>query len=353
MPPIWPRAAWSRAKIDPEHFVHTEEVAPDDVIRKAAAGTDIAALIAGFRPPQNEYDRLKAALKDYRALAAAGGWPDVPPGPTLKPGMTDRRIGRLRARLQVTGDLTPASGSGDPNHYDEALVGAVKQFQYRHGLELDGKVGKNTLAALNVSTEGRVEQMLLNMERRRWMQDDRGERYVMVNLADFVLKVVDGPKTVFDTRVVVGAPYHRTPVFSHKMTYIVVNPYWNVTSNIARKEMLPKIKKDVGYLAANNLAVLNGWGDGATKVDPASVDWQRLARRNFPYRIRQEPGPGNALGRIKFMLPNRFHIYLHDTPAKKLFDKASRSFSHGCIRVQDPDVFGSFVLSRQPEWSLE
>ncbi len=195
--------------------------------------------------------------------------------------------------------------------------------------------------------------MVLNLERRRWMPDDRGDRYVFVNLADFELKVVHEPRTVFDTRVVVGAPYHRTPAFSAEMTYIEINPYWNVPPSIARNELLPEIKEDPGYLAANGFELLADWNDGAAAIDPWAVDWSRITPEDFAWRLRQRPGDGNALGRIKFMFPNSFNVYLHDTPARHLFDEAERSFSHGCVRVEDPESFGAVVLDGQADWSLE
>jgi murein L,D-transpeptidase YcbB/YkuD len=335
-------------QVNPELFIHPPEIDPAKVIRDAAGVQDIAAFVAGFEPAQPEYRRLKAALADYRALAAAGGWPSVADGPTLKPDMAGPRVAQLRARLDV-----PAAAGADPAQFDPALVEAVKAFQARHGLEQDGLIGQNTLAELNVPAQERVRQILLNLERRRWMADNPGERYVFVNLADFELKVVDGPRTVFDTRVVVGAPYHRTPVFSGEMTYLELNPYWNVPPSIARKELLPKIKADPGYLAANNFELLSDWSESATVLDPHTIDWSAVTPERFTYKLRQGPGPGNALGFVKFMFPNQFNIYLHDTPARGLFARDVRDFSHGCIRVQDPETFGSFVLDRQPGWSLD
>jgi murein L,D-transpeptidase YcbB/YkuD len=164
---------------------------------------------------------------------------------------------------------------------------------------------------------------------------------------------VHEPKTVFDTRVVVGAPYHRTPAFSAEMTYLELNPYWNVPPSIARNELLPEIKRDPGYLAANGFELLTDWNDGAAAIDPWSVDWSQITPEDFTWRLRQMPGDGNALGRIKFMFPNPFNVYLHDTPARHLFEQAERSFSHGCIRVEGPEAFGAVVLAGQDGWPLE
>ena len=343
--------------VDPELFIHPEELDRARVIRDAAAAPDVGAFVAGFRPAQDEYRRLRGALADLRATATAGGWPTVPDGPTLDPGMRDPRVGRLRARLRASGDLAAggdaAAPARDPDLYDAALRPAVERFQRRHGLEPDGRVGARTLAALNVPAASRIRQVLLNLERRRWMPDRLGERYVFVNLADFHAKVVEGTRTVFDTRVVVGARYHRTPVFSAEMTYVVINPYWHVPPSIARNELLPKIQDDPGYLAANDFELLSDWSEGATLLDPLAIDWSAVSAEAFPYKLREKPGPGNALGRIKFMFPNRFNVYMHDTPARALFEKTVRSFSHGCIRVERPEEFGAVVLGRQPGWSLD
>ena len=345
------------SKVNAELFVYPQDVDHAEVIRAAAAAPDLVAFVGRFRPAQDEYRRLQAALADFRARSAQGGWGTVPDGPTLDPGASEPRVASLRARLRASGDPEEARLAGTmsaaPEVYDDPLQAAVIRFQERHGLEPDGRVGPKTVAALNVPIEERIRQMILNLERRRWMPDDRGRRYVFVNLADFELKVADGPKTVLDTRVVVGAPYHRTPVFSAEMTYIEINPYWNVPSSIARNELLPKIQEDTDYLEANGFDLLSDWSDGAVAIDPRAIDWQQLSAENFAYRIRQRPGPGNALGHIKFMFPNKFNVYLHDTPARALFDKVERSFSHGCIRVEGPNEFGAVVLADQDGWSLD
>lgn len=339
---------------DPKLYLFRQKVDRAEVIRRAAEAQDLAALIDGYRPQNPRYGRLKQSLADYRAMAARGGWALVPSGPLLKPGMRDPRVPLLRARLELWGDLAesgPAPAAGDPELYDEALVHAVERMQWRHGLDQDGVVGPATLRALNVPAEARVTQLILNMERRRWIPDDMGQRFIFVNLADFALKLVDGAKTLLDMAVVVGKPYHATPVFSADMTYIVVNPYWNVPPSIAKNEILPKLLKDVSYLEQNKFKLFSDWSSSAEVVDPATVDWALAADKGFPFKVRQEPGDDNALGRLKFMLPNRFNVYLHDTPAKSLFKEATRSFSHGCIRVADPLALAEAALAGTPGWS--
>lgn len=342
---------------DSELFLFREEVDKAAVLAAVETAGDLDLLIDRYRPQSPRYDRLTAALADYRAMAEMGGWAPIADGPALKPGTTDPRIGALRTRLLLWGDLAAdadlSHGGGDGDFYDDALVAAVERMQYRHGLDQDGVIGRNTLAALNVSVEDRVEQIVLNLERRRWMPDDLGRRYVFVNLADFNLKVVDGEKTIHETRVVVGRPYHRTPVFSEQITYLELNPFWNVPPSISRNELLPKIRSDPGYLAKNDFALFSDWSANAAEIDPLSVDWNSVAPDRFPYKIRQNPGDGNALGRLKFMFPNRFNIYLHDTPSKSLFARAQRSFSHGCIRVMDPVDLAEIVLSGTPDWTKE
>ncbi len=301
-------------------------------------------------PPQSpRYARLKQKLAEYRRKAAARGeWVTVPDGEVLKPKNYDKRVPAIRNLLTQMGDLKPelplpktADGAPDPTLYDPILVEGVKRFQYRHGIDQDGVIGPATLKQMNIPLSERIRQMELNMERRRWMQDNFGDFYIFVNLADQYLKVVkrngEGKeKTIHTAPVVVGKPFFSTPVFTKNMTYMVMNPYWNVPSSIARNELIPKLLNDSGALLRQNIRILKGWGDKAPEVNPYDVNWSTISKRNFPYRLRQDAGGNNALGRIKFMFPNKFNVYIHDTPAKSLFSKISRVFSHGCIRVKNP-----------------
>ncbi len=280
---------------DPELFPYRDKVDKPDVLVAAATAADLAELVDRYRPHSPRYDRLRQALADYRAIAELGGWEAISEGPTLKPEMTDPRIGAVRSRLLLWGDLSPdadlAGAGGDPDFYDEALVTAVERVQYRHGLEQDGLIGRGTLGALNVPVEDRIDQIVLNLERRRWLPDDLGRRYVFVNLADFNLKVVDGERTIHDTRVVVGLPYRRTPVFSEEISYLELNPYWHVPPSIARRDILPRLQSDPGYLAANNYTLFSDWSAGATVVDPLGVDWSEVT----PRRLRLQD-PAGARG---------------------------------------------------------
>ena len=382
-------------RVDPEHYSYPQDVDRAAVLPGSLEAQDIWVYLRAFQPQQNEYERLKGALAHYRSLAEGGGWDPIPEGETLKEGMSDPRVPALRQRLLLLGDLEPSESRADTEQaaaaaentadtvelpqadptmaaptdeppaaaegeagppeqlYTPVLIEAVKRFQHRHGLTEDGVVGPKTLEALNVPAETRVEQMVMNMERRRWMPDDRGDRYIFVNLANFDAKLVDGLDTVFHTKVVVGAPYHRTPVFSDVMTYLEINPVWNVPESIARKELLPKIQEDPNYLAERNYTLLMSWDQNAPEVNPLSIDWNEITAGSFPFRIRQEAGENNALGRIKFMFPNQFNIYLHDTPARSLFSRTERAFSHGCIRVAKPLELAAAVLEGQGDWNLE
>ena len=235
--------------------------------------------------------------------------------------------------------------------FDERLAAAVARFQRRHGLNDDGAVGPTTLSALNVPVEHRIEQIILNMERWRWMPDDLGRRYIQVNMAGFGLEVIEDGWPVMAMRVVVGRPYRRTPVFSARMTYMVINPTWNVPASIAKRDYLPKLRRNPGRVAEHQIRVFDSWNGRTREVDPRKIDWSRVSASRFPYMLRQDPGHQNALGRIKFMLPNPFSIYLHDTPSVQLFEREVRTFSSGCIRLQEPFALADYLMKDSTQWS--
>ncbi|NOT55185.1 MAG: L,D-transpeptidase family protein [Deltaproteobacteria bacterium] len=321
------------------------------LLQAALDADDIAGVLAGLLPSFPAYSRLRQALVRYRALAATGEWPLIPPGAKITKEDHGPRVSQLRARLHKEGDLGPEEAAHDAQ-FDEAVEQAVRRFQARHGLEVDGVVGPRTRAALNVPAEFRVRQLALNMERWRWLPRNLGARALVVNIAGFTLDVVEREHIPLTMKIVVGKPYTRTPVFQTTVTSVLLNPPWNIPSRIASKELLPLIRRNPRYLAQQHITVLQGWGPRTKIIDPTSVAWSTLSFKAFPYRLRQEPGPWNALGRIKFILPNPFTVYLHDTPAHALFTHAVRAFSHGCIRLEKPLDLAVYVLQGTP-WTRE
>ena len=318
----------------------------DGLLSALAAAGDPAALLDQLAPANPVYRRLRRALADYRALAEAVGWPRLAAGRTLEQGMTGPDVADLRARLRASRDLTIDSGT--PELFDDQLELAVRRFQDRHGLEADGIVGPKTRDALNVPVDSRIAQIEVNMERWRWMPDDLGQRYVLVNLAGQEVELVESGSVRLSMRAVVGKPFRKTPVFSDEITYLEFNPDWTLPPTILREDVLPELRQDPGYLAANEMTLYAGWSAAAERLDPTVVDWAEVTPKRFPYKIVQEPGPKNPLGRVKFMFPNAHHIYLHDSPAKNLFARASRAFSSGCIRLAKPFELADALLGGTP-----
>ena len=318
---------------------------PKKLLEDLVAAQDTAKFLENLPPDTRRYKGVLAALHKYRELDKKGGWPRVDTGPTLKIGMKHPRVAQVKKRLLVTGEL--ASAEGEAELFDGALLLAVKKFQLRHGLLDDGNIGAGTVAEMNVPAKDRVEQLVINLERRRWLAGHLGDRYIYVNIADHDLKIVEKDKTVYTSRVVVGRPYHETPVFSSTMTYIELNPYWNVPYSIATQELLPVIKKVPGYLQSNEYLLLTRMGDNNSAIDPASVNWAQFGPGSFPFQIRQKPGPRNALGTVAFMFPNPHNVFIHDTPIRSIFNLEDRYFSHGCVRVQNPWNLAIFLLKDQ------
>jgi len=299
-------------------------------------------------PGQPAYAGLRAALQQYEEVRSRGGWATVDDGPSLRREDRDPRIPVLRSRLLATADIQPYLPE-TAEVFDADLEAGVMRFQYRHGLKPDGVVGKKTLAALNVPVEKRIAQLKINMERCRWYPDSFGQRYLLVNIPDYTMNIVENGWVVQRTRVIVGRTNHQTPNLSGRLTYLEINPYWNVPAKIARKEILPKIKEDPEYLVRQGIKVFDSWDETASPIDPESIAWEGLSKRYFPYRLRQDPSAINALGQVKFIFPNSQAVYIHDTPAKSLFDKHRRSFSHGCVRLESPLELARYLL-RDQSW---
>lgn len=241
----------------------------------------------------------------------------------------------------------------EKDFFDDTLKNAIVQFQKRHGLEPDGIVGQETMAEINVPIEERIRQIELNLKRWRMIPFNAEDRYIVINIAAFELKVIEGGRPIMKMKVIVGRDYRQTPVFSSEITSITINPYWRVPYSIAVKDILPELRKDPGYLDKKHIKVINSNGKEAFEVSANSINWKNISEIDFNYRLRQEPGPLNALGRLKFNIPNQYGIYLHDTPAQALFKKARRGFSSGCIRLERPVDIAVYLLSNDSDWSRE
>lgn len=344
-------------RVDPQRLMPSWNLEPRvfDLLgsfQQLSNGRAVHRAIQSLRPQHVEYEALRQALAQHRRIANAGGWPGVETGPTLDLGMEGDRVEQLRARIQVTEELAPVADSLRAV-FDDSLDAAVRTFQSRHGLATDGRVGTATIAALNVPVEERIDQIVVNLERWRWLPDTLGRRYVLVNIASFTLQVVEDAEVVLDMPVVVGRSYRQTPVFSDEISYLVMRPYWHVPHSIATRDKLPEFKRDPSAVTRQGFQVFQGWKASASPIAPTSIDWEALSERNFPYRLRQNPGPTNALGLVKFMFPNPHSVYLHDTPTQHLFGQTERSFSSGCIRVARPIELATHLLRDQPGWNRD
>lgn len=328
------------------------------VLEEAVEEGDPAAALRDLRPPQPGYRRLAEARESYPRAEADGGWPTVPEGAALAPGDTSPGVGALRARLAAE----PASAAGpeapgvpgagaDSLLYGPELAEAVRAFQRRNGLDPNGVVGPRTRGALNVPAADRVRQIDVNLERWRWLPQVLGERHVLVNAADFSLEAVTDGETELSMRAVVGRPYRQTPVFSDRITYMVFSPFWHVPHSLAVNDQLPLQRKDPDYFRRLGFRLFRGWSADAEEVDPASVDWTEVTARSFPFRLRQDPGPNNFLGDVKFMFPNPWSVYLHDTPSRDLFGRRDRAFSSGCVRLERARELALWLLRSDPAWS--
>lgn len=313
--------------------------------REAVVSDDLVS-ISDFR---SQSQRLRTELERHRALADAGGWPKVPHGPTIHPNAADSRLETLVRRLVISGDLPDQDAFYSTADYNETLQVAVRRFQKRHGLDVDALVGRATLRALNVSVEMRIDQIRANLERAHRLLDYQNDDHVLVNIAAFKAYVIRSGKIVWTTKVIVGEEENKTPEFQSMLKHVVFNPTWTVPHSIASEELLLKIKEDPGFFDKGKYQLFDRDGN---QIDPSSVDWSAIGVGTFPFTLVQQPGPANQLGQIKFMFPNEYSVCMHDTPAKSLFVKAARAFSHGCIRVDEPLGFAAVILADEG-WTSE
>lgn len=324
-----------------------------ELLSQTVDSNSLAPYFRNVRPQQPLYQATRKSLKHYRALAAdTVKWHVLTFKQTktkLEPGGYDGMMPQLRLRLMAEGFLPLETPEVDSlNTYAPWLAGGVAAFQAQHGLYSDSVLGKSTLERLNITLQEKINALIVNLERLRWVIGQQPSSFILVNNAAYQLIYFEGDTVNWRTEVIIGAPYTATPFFTERLQRVIFNPTWTVPYSIASKEVLPKLKRNPGYLAANNMVLLNRSGQ---KVSPSTVNFHMLTERNFPYTIRQEPGPGNALGFVKFELPNPHSIYLHDTPTRNLFARDERALSHGCIRVNKPLTLAEKVLKGNTGWN--
>lgn len=331
--------------IDPHWQIRASRADTVALLESAVDQNRVAQSLEELLPHDAQYLALRDALAKYRDIAQKGGWPAVPGPVRIKPGQHNTAMPLIAHRLAVTGDYT---GRVDEHAttYDADLVEAVNRFQRRHGLQPDGVINAAVIAEMNVPVGRRIDQIELNLERFRWLPRNLGDRYILVNIPEYRLEVWDHGQVPLAMKVVVGKKDTPTPIFNDDMTYVAFAPYWNVPADIAEKETLPSVMRDPSFLARTNMEVLDKSGH---PVDPATID---LSNPDA-YRFRQRPGASNSLGTVKFMFPNQYNVYLHDTPVDSLFARATRSFSHGCVRIEQPLALAEYVLRDQPQWTRE
>ena len=319
---------------------------PIALIQNTIDATSIYEGVEALAPQNIVYQNVKGYLAKYRNILKQGGWPIISQGAALRLGDRSQRVAVLRQRLIIEYGI--AESANDPQLFDSKLEEAVKFFQQHHFIEADGVVGEGTWLALNISVQQRIEQIRVNLERARWVMHTLPERFVMTDIAGYEVVYYDNPHPLWRARAVVGKPYRATPVFRDKIRYLEFNPTWTIPPTILKKDILPKLKKDPDYLAKRKIRVL---GRGMKEIDPKKIDWSQYASaKKFPYFLRQDPGPENALGLVKFMFPNKHAVYLHDTPSISLFNKTERTFSSGCIRVERPFELAELLLNNPDTW---
>jgi len=335
-------------------ITYKPEKSPLKVAENAILMGSLKKAFAEAEPDKYHYKALRKALDRYIDIKENGGWPRISFKGILKPGRSHPSVPFIRERLLVTGDYRPCSENEENDHYDKCLKEAVIRFQKRNGLIANGVIGKNTLKALNKTVEDRIAIIKINLDRIKWLHERPDNRHIIINIPDYRLYYEENGKLKMTMKVIVGKRKNPTPIFSNRVKSVVLNPYWNVPKSIIQKEMIPKLLRNPHAMAGQGIDIYTGWGSDARKVSGGSVNWaQYRYSKTVPFRFAQRPGNRNALGRIKFLFPNQFHVYMHDTPTKHLFKRHKRSYSHGCIRLEKPKLMMETIASFNPSLELD
>lgn len=338
--------------VDPDWHIDKEKTDTVKLLRSTLDASEFTDALYNLPPQHLGYKRLREILSQYRQLTNKKDWPEIPAEPKLAWGIWHDNIKLLRRRLILLGDLS-GRRVAEPRFFDQSLKQAVERFQLRHGLNADGVIGKATLQQLNTPISEYITQIKLNMERWRWLPRDLGKRYIMVNTASYQLYVMENNKPRLAMRVITGTRERPTPVVGGRMRTLILNPYWYIPEKIAIEDILPRLLEKPDYLAENGIRLVLKQDKDKNNIDPSSIDWKSIDTKNFPYRFRQDPGKNNSLGNIKFPFSNNYAIYLHDTPARHLFNYQRRAFSSGCIRVEDPLQLASYLLEDKQGWNRQ
>ncbi len=338
-------------QVDTDWHITGDDFDPIATLDVALKDDRLQETLASLPPQHRQYQLLRAKLAEFRAIQRNRSWPFIPGGATLKPGMTHPYVPIIRRRLATELQGGIRSMGTNEQLYDNNLLIAVENFQKRHGLEMDGIIGPGTKQAMNMSAEWHIRQIETNMERWRWMPSSLGEQYVIVNIPGFELNVVKNGRNALHMRTITGGKDNKSPSFQSKITQVIFNPTWTVPTSIAVKELIPELIKDPDYLRKEDMDVFmkneKGNKDSSNATyNPREIDWSQFSEKHFPYLLVQRPGPNNSLGRIKFQIPNKFGIYLHDTPYRHLFSRDTRALSHGCIRLEKPEQLAATLLGK-------
>lgn len=323
-------------KRNADWVVHNVLSSPESLLIEAISHQSLDHAFKEAKPLFPLYDKLLVALKKYQDIVNAGGWQSLAEFTDLEPGMSSAAVPAIRERLTKEGDYTPCPDNNSTERYDSCLLEAVKKFQSRHGLTDAGYIGSMTRKALSESAEEKVARIKLNLDRMKWVKRSHDRYQIWVNIPGYTMYAFDESELIETMRVIVGRKGHNTPVFYNRVRTIVLNPYWRIPASIIRGEMIPKLKKNRNYTNSKKIEIHTGYSEHSPRVNPHNVNWHKYGRKLPPYKFMQSPGVHNALGKIKYLFPNKYSVYMHDTNQKNLFSKDTRSLSHGCVRLHKP-----------------